>query len=122
MLNVYSALDFGPSGLSFLVANLRRLRGETHLPTKQTSPQTPSRLSSTHVDSRRPSAFGKSPVQGPQETLGIGWYWPYILGLVDFILVGDDPSVYVAFFCDMNSDGQIDILDLLIIVNLVLGT
>ena len=45
-----------------------------------------------------------------------------ILGLVDFILVGDDPSVYVSSFCDMNSDGRIDILDLLIIVNLVVGT
>ena len=45
-----------------------------------------------------------------------------ILGLADHILVGDDPSVYVSSFCDMNSDGRIDILDLLIIVNLVVGT
>ena len=45
-----------------------------------------------------------------------------ILGLADHILVGDDANDYVSLFCDMNSDGQIDLLDLLIIVNLVVGT
>ena len=45
-----------------------------------------------------------------------------ILGLADHILVGGDANEYVSLFCDMNSDGRIDLLDLLIIVNLVAGT
>ena len=44
-----------------------------------------------------------------------------ILGLEDFILDGVDISPYVLLFCDMNGDGGINILDLLIIVNLVVS-
>ena len=44
-----------------------------------------------------------------------------ILGLADFILDGIDISPYVLLFCDMNGDGGINILDLLIIVNLVVS-
>ena len=45
-----------------------------------------------------------------------------ILGLADYILDNGDPSNYVSIFCDMNSDGQINLLDLLSLVNLVIGT
>ena len=44
-----------------------------------------------------------------------------ILGLADLILNEDEASPYVLLFCDMNSDGQINIIDLLILVNSVIG-
>ena len=44
-----------------------------------------------------------------------------ILGLADFILDNGDPSNYVSMFCDMNSDGQINIIDLLSLVSSVIG-
>ena len=45
-----------------------------------------------------------------------------ILGLADFILDGNEASPYIMLFCDMNDDGQINILDLFILVNSVIGT
>jgi len=45
-----------------------------------------------------------------------------ILGLADFILDGNEASPYIVLFCDMNGDGQINILDLFILVNSVIGT
>ncbi len=45
-----------------------------------------------------------------------------ILGLADFILDGNEASSYIMLFCDMNDDGQINILDLFILVNSVIGT
>ena len=44
-----------------------------------------------------------------------------ILGLADFILDGNEVSPYIALFCDMNGDGQINILDILMLVNSVIG-
>ena len=45
-----------------------------------------------------------------------------ILGLADFILDENEASPYIVLFCDMNGDGQINILDLFILVNSVIGT
>ena len=44
-----------------------------------------------------------------------------ILGLADLILNEDEASSYVLSFCDMDSNGQINILDLLILVNSIIG-
>jgi len=44
-----------------------------------------------------------------------------ILGLADFILDGNEVSPYIVLFCDMNGDGQINILDILMLVNSVIG-
>ena len=44
-----------------------------------------------------------------------------IIPLADFILDGNEVSPYIALFCDMNGDGQINILDILMLVNSVIG-
>ena len=44
-----------------------------------------------------------------------------LLGLSDLILSEQNPSPYVLSFCDLDSNGQIDILDLLMMVNLIIG-
>ena len=44
-----------------------------------------------------------------------------ILGLADLILNEDEANSYVLSFCDMDSNGQINILDLLILVNSIIG-
>ena len=44
-----------------------------------------------------------------------------ILGLADLLLFGDDPSQAQLFFCDLDSNGMLDIMDLLRLSNIVLG-
>lgn len=44
-----------------------------------------------------------------------------ILGLADLLLFGDDPSQAQLFFCDLDSNGMLDIMDLLRLSNIILG-
>ena len=44
-----------------------------------------------------------------------------ILGLADLLLFGNDPSQSQLFFCDFDSNGMLDIMDLLRLSNSILG-
>ena len=44
-----------------------------------------------------------------------------ILGLADLFLFGNEPSQEQLFFCDFDSNGILDIMDLLRLSNFILG-
>ena len=44
-----------------------------------------------------------------------------IIGLADMISKNETPNSYVLTFCDMDANGELNILDLLRIINLVSG-
>ena len=44
-----------------------------------------------------------------------------ILGLADLLLFGNDPSQSQLFFCDFDSNGMLDVMDLLRLSNIILG-
>jgi len=44
-----------------------------------------------------------------------------ILGLADLLLFGDNPSQAQLFFCDFDSNGMLDVIDLLRLSNVILG-